>query len=78
MQPEHRRQIPSWDACFTKGKLCAADGTFCSPNIAGKSQVGSPTMFNISSSSKECDEWVFFFSEACVIDKSEEIVGVFS
>ena len=41
-----RRQVHL--SCFTKGKLCAADGTLCSPNIAAKSQLGrsrSPTMF---------------------------------
>ena len=46
-----RRQVDL--SCFTKGKLCAADGTLCSPNIAGKSQLSrsrSPTLFNISTS----------------------------
>ena len=34
-----------------KGKLCA-DGTLCSPNIAGKSQVGSlPLVNNVEHSS---------------------------
>ena len=38
-------------SCFTKGKLCA-DGTLCSPNIAGKSQVGSlPLANNVQHSS---------------------------
>ena len=43
-------------SCFTKGKLCA-DGTLCSPNIAGKSQVGSlslANMFNIVTVSEVC------------------------
>ena len=34
-------------SCFTRGKLCA-DGTLCSPNIAGKSQVGSLPLANHS------------------------------